>query len=610
MLIRSIARLTPALLLAATGLAQAQCYYTSQMVAGDPQNNAFGGVAVAVDGQYILSSSTGRNAGAGTNSGEVYCYAPISNSWSQVAHILPSTLAGANNNFGSSVGIGGGALYAVVGAPGYSSNAGLAYIFKRNTQTNLWSQVTALTPGFNNGAKFGSSVAMNTQGNIAVIGAPYADITDLFGTTAGAGDAGVYVLNGSTWTFEFSLHQYDASIRHTNDFYGYSVGIDGSVAVVGCRSGDSPTHTDCGYINIWERNAALQWTANGEVFAPDEATSDYFGTSVAISGAIVVVGAPGASHLGMADAGCAYVYRKINGSWVYQTILHATDASLGANFGEQVSIYGDNIVIGTNSSTQKAYLFRRTSGDQWVQDARYNNPGAAGDGFSGAVAMGPTFFVSGAWGFDTPNYGQMGATYIYDVPTGQSDTCAGAWPVFQGTTTGCTNICTVDGYSSCGTGGAGGVGPDAWFSYTAPATGTVTIDTQGSSFDTVLSVHSGCPGDVASMVSCNDDNSYPAQLWSRVHMQVGAGQTFLIRVAGYNGLSGAFNLNISPVNGCYANCDGGTTAPVLNVLDFSCFLNKFAAGDPYANCDGSTTVPVLNVNDFSCFLNKFAAGCS
>ena len=61
---------------------------------------------------------------------------------------------------------------------------------------------------------------------------------------------------------------------------------------------------------------------------------------------------------------------------------------------------------------------------------------------------------------------------------------------------------------------------------------------------------------------------------------------------------------------CYANCDTSTTPPILNVLDFGCFLNKFAAGDPYANCDGSITPPVLNVLDFSCFLNKFAAGCS
>jgi serine protease AprX len=31
---------------------------------------------------------------------------------------------------------------------------------------------------------------------------------------------------------------------------------------------------------------------------------------------------------------------------------------------------------------------------------------------------------------------------------------------------------------------------------------------------------------------------------------------------------------------CYANCDGSTTAPVLNVADFTCFLTKFAAGCP------------------------------
>ena len=61
---------------------------------------------------------------------------------------------------------------------------------------------------------------------------------------------------------------------------------------------------------------------------------------------------------------------------------------------------------------------------------------------------------------------------------------------------------------------------------------------------------------------------------------------------------------------CYANCDHSTQQPCLNVLDFGCFLNKFAAGDTYANCDGSTTQPVLNVLDFGCFLNRFAGGCS
>jgi hypothetical protein len=60
---------------------------------------------------------------------------------------------------------------------------------------------------------------------------------------------------------------------------------------------------------------------------------------------------------------------------------------------------------------------------------------------------------------------------------------------------------------------------------------------------------------------------------------------------------------------CYPNCDGSSTAPALTVADFTCFLTKFAAGDPYANCDNSSVPPVLNIADFSCFLSKFVAGC-
>jgi hypothetical protein len=73
-------------------------------------------------------------------------------------------------------------------------------------------------------------------------------------------------------------------------------------------------------------------------------------------------------------------------------------------------------------------------------------------------------------------------------------------------------------------------------------------------------------------------------------------------------LTGACFVN-SNQSSCYANCDHSTTPPVLNVIDFTCFLQKFAAADPYANCDNSTTPPVLNVIDFTCFLQKFAAGC-
>ena len=61
---------------------------------------------------------------------------------------------------------------------------------------------------------------------------------------------------------------------------------------------------------------------------------------------------------------------------------------------------------------------------------------------------------------------------------------------------------------------------------------------------------------------------------------------------------------------CYANCDGSSLPPILNVNDFQCFLNVFAAQNIRANCDSSTQPPVLNINDFQCFLNAYAVGCT
>jgi hypothetical protein len=73
--------------------------------------------------------------------------------------------------------------------------------------------------------------------------------------------------------------------------------------------------------------------------------------------------------------------------------------------------------------------------------------------------------------------------------------------------------------------------------------------------------------------------------------------------------SNAATLTVGSPPTCYANCDNSTSSPVLNVADFTCFLQRFAAGQSYANCDNSTAQPVLNVADFTCFLQRFAAGC-
>jgi len=93
-----------------------------------------------------------------------------------------------------------------------------------------------------------------------------------------------------------------------------------------------------------------------------------------------------------------------------------------------------------------------------------------------------------------------------------------------------------------------------------------------------------------------------------------AGDRELVVYGGYQGgsfggVAGDTWVTSCRVPTCYANCDGSTIAPILNVSDFICFQQKYAAGDPYANCDNSTIPPILNVSDFICFQQQYAAGC-
>ena len=90
-----------------------------------------------------------------------------------------------------------------------------------------------------------------------------------------------------------------------------------------------------------------------------------------------------------------------------------------------------------------------------------------------------------------------------------------------------------------------------------------------------------------------------------LRVNTGTGATTRIGPTGYSDIRA-----LATVGDCYVNCAHTNSPPVLNVLDFNCFISRFVAGSPYANCDGSAAEPVLNILDFSCFLNRFAGGCS
>jgi hypothetical protein len=99
-------------------------------------------------------------------------------------------------------------------------------------------------------------------------------------------------------------------------------------------------------------------------------------------------------------------------------------------------------------------------------------------------------------------------------------------------------------------------GASVWYSWTAPITGMVVIDTATSGFDTLLGVYTGTAVDTLGEVASNDDFIRPPGT-SRVRFSATTGTIYRIRVAGYAGATGTINLHVHqappPSNDDFAN---------------------------------------------------------
>ncbi len=105
--------------------------------------------------------------------------------------------------------------------------------------------------------------------------------------------------------------------------------------------------------------------------------------------------------------------------------------------------------------------------------------------------------------------------------------------------------------------------PDAIYSLLVGENCTLVASTCGSSFDTVLSVHSDCPPTLENEILCNYD---PCGAQSEVSVEAMAGTTYYLRVSGYDSTFGDFELD---VRGCIAGPDpvAGCTDPVATNYD-------------------------------------------
>ncbi|MBS3796360.1 thrombospondin type 3 repeat-containing protein [Pseudoalteromonas sp. BDTF-M6] len=156
------------------------------------------------------------------------------------------------------------------------------------------------------------------------------------------------------------------------DYFGSSISIDGNLAVIGanqnCAAGE-----DGGKAYIYHRNNDGIWQYEATLIPNTLESAICFGQSVAISGHTVVVGAPLETTLRYQD-GAAYVFiRDEQGDWMLQDKLLGFASGRAQQLGSSVAIQGNTIVVGapqyllgngSGAITGAAYVYKRIA-DSW-----------------------------------------------------------------------------------------------------------------------------------------------------------------------------------------------------------------------------------------------------
>jgi hypothetical protein len=216
------------------------------------------------------------------------------------------------------------------------------------------------------------------------------------------------------------LAAYDSDGRELHTWLESRPGVNGRPPLLLLRLDDHAAHYPL-TVDPFLQKAKLT--------ASDKAAWHLFGFSGAISGNVVVVGAPYADPGGVNDAGAAYVFVKPGGGWgnMTQTAkLTASDKATYDLFGISVSINGNVVVVGAyhadpgaTTKAGAAYIFVKP-GSGWVnmtQTAKLTaSDKAAGDIFGSSVSINDNVVVVGAPQADPDSTTNAGAAYVFVKP--------------------------------------------------------------------------------------------------------------------------------------------------------------------------------------------------
>lgn len=145
------------------------------------------------------------------------------------------------------------------------------------------------------------------------------------------------------------------------DRFGFALDVDGSTLIVGSPSNDSVA-PDAGAVYVYKRVGG-SIAQRQKLVASDGAAVDVFGSAVAVSGDVAIVGAWADDDRGQAS-GSAYVFARSDDVWAQRAKLVPSDLGLFDKFGIHVAASSDTVAVSSEDSNGAVYVFTR-SGDEW-----------------------------------------------------------------------------------------------------------------------------------------------------------------------------------------------------------------------------------------------------
>lgn len=394
----------------------------AKLLAADGTTNDYFGAAVALnsDGNTAFIRAAYADVGGNEDQGAAYVFTRSGATWSQQAKLTAADGA-AWDYFGISVALSSDGDTAIAGA--YQADVagdgdrGAAYVFTRSGSTWTEQRKLIATDGASSD-NFGNSVVLSGDGNTAIVGAYYADV----GANNDQGSAYVFTRSDTTWSEQTKLTASDGAAMDFFG-YKVALNTDGDTAVIGAYYADMPGKTNQGAAYVFARSGT-QWSQQTKLTADDGARNDYFGGSVALSGDgyTAIAGAYDADVGGDNNQGAAYVFAVpppptgVAASYdLYIDRVRVIWDSISAATGYEVWRGASN---DTNQAASIATGITATSNDDttatpgtdyyyWVKTTNANGASAFSASALGRVLAGPDVRVNGETGLVTVALGSV-----------------------------------------------------------------------------------------------------------------------------------------------------------------------------------------------------------